>query len=159
MKSPLVATPPIYACAQDLEGRTLSAPADSSSHYQLLYFIKLLRLENVNVRTAEPNLIDELWQRGDIDAAFVWEPHLARLKQADTSAHVLISGGAVAECRCQPVCEMYGESRDRPETYCAPNRPRSAKAWRTNLRGPCVQAWEPVVHNSAGCFEGPLCVQ
>ena len=42
----------------------------------------------------QPNQIAAAWQRGDIDAAFVWDPALARIKQ---TGKVLITSGELSK--------------------------------------------------------------
>ena len=82
---------------QDLRGKTLACPAGSTSHYQLLYLIDQLKLKDlVTVRTAQPPELEELWRSGVIDGAFVWSPHLDRLRAA-FKTRTLVTGGAVAE--------------------------------------------------------------
>ena len=79
----------------DLIGMTLAAPAGSTSHYQLLYFLKILNLSNtVTVQTAQPSELAELWRAGEIDGAFVWAPHLHALRAA-FDAHTFITGSAI----------------------------------------------------------------
>ena len=59
--------------AKDFRGRTIATPPGSTSHYQLLYFLQLMNLANeVTVRLEVPSKLVELWQRGEIDGAFVW---------------------------------------------------------------------------------------
>ena len=82
---------------QDLHGKTLACPAGSTSHYQLLYLIDQLKLSDVvTVRTAQPSDLEDLWRTGVIDGAFVWSPHLDRLRAA-FETRTLVTGGAVAE--------------------------------------------------------------
>jgi taurine transport system substrate-binding protein len=42
----------------------------------------------------QPNQVAAAWERGDIDAAFVWDPALARIKQ---SGKVLITSGELSK--------------------------------------------------------------
>ena len=90
----------------DLIGRTIAAPAGSTSHYLLLYFLKILHLSNtVTVRTAQPSELAELWRSGEIDGAFVWAPHVHALRAAfDT--HTFTTGGALARLGAQ-TASMY----------------------------------------------------
>ena len=82
--------------AEDLTGRTIAAPAGSTSHYQLLFFIEFAKIPNVTVLLAQPADFSELWQKGQVDGVWVWEPWLQGLKQEFSSAHILTSGAAVA---------------------------------------------------------------
>ena len=87
---------PTIRTPSDLIGRTIAAPAGSTSHYQLLSFLHILHLSNrVTVRTAQPSELVELWRAGEIDGAFVWVPHLHSLRTSfDT--HTFITSGALS---------------------------------------------------------------
>ena len=68
---------------QDLIGKTIAVPFVSTSHYSLLTALKHWNVDQskvkvINLRASE---IAAAWQRGDIDAAFVWEPSLGRIKE------------------------------------------------------------------------------
>ena len=77
--------------------QTLACPAGSTSHYQLLYLIDQLKLRDVvTVRTAQPSELELLWRTGVIDGAFVWSPHLGRLRAA-FKTRTLVTGAAVAQ--------------------------------------------------------------
>ena len=80
----------------DLRGKTIAAPAGSTSQYQLQYFLQAVNLsDKVTVRTAQPSELAALWRAGTIDGCFVWAPHLQTLRAAfDT--HTLITGSALA---------------------------------------------------------------
>ena len=60
---------------EDFQGRTIAAPPGSTTHYQLLYFLHVMSLAStVTVKLAVPSMFIDLWQRGEIDGAFVWVP-------------------------------------------------------------------------------------
>ena len=81
---------------QDLHGKTLACPASSTSHYQLLYLIDQLKLRDVvTIWTAQPSELEDLWRTGVIDGAFVWSPHVDRLRAA-FKTRTLVTGSAVA---------------------------------------------------------------
>ncbi len=70
---------------KDLEGKTLAAPFGSTTHYLLL---KALADEGINpasmkILDLRPNDIALAWSRGDIDAAWFWEPALGRVLKDD----------------------------------------------------------------------------
>jgi taurine transport system substrate-binding protein len=69
-----------------LRGRKIATPFASTSHYSLL-----AALERAGVRPSDVELIDlqpqpilAAWQRGDIDAAYVWLPTLDELRTTGT---------------------------------------------------------------------------
>ncbi|MBJ6361813.1 ABC transporter substrate-binding protein [Paenibacillus sp. MAHUQ-46] len=64
-----------------LKGKKVAAPFGSTTHFSLLSALKEAGLEasDVKVLDLQPPDILAAWQRGDIDAAFVWQPTLAKL--------------------------------------------------------------------------------
>jgi len=81
-----------------LKGRTVATPFASTSHYSLL-----AALETAGLKTSDAELIDlqpqailAAWQRGDIDAAYVWLPTLDELRRTGvqlTSSKVIGTAG------------------------------------------------------------------
>ena len=76
----LVATPDITTIA-DLEGKTVATPFASTAHFSLLAALDDAGVDasTVNIIDAAPDDIYAAWTRGDIDAAYVWNPNLAKL--------------------------------------------------------------------------------
>ena len=60
----------------------------------------MLNLRNVTVRLAQPAELAKLWRAGDIDGAYVWEPHLSLLKVEFPAARTLIAGGLYSYDLC-----------------------------------------------------------
>jgi taurine transport system substrate-binding protein len=76
---------------QDLAGKTLAVPFVSTTHFHALFALEQFGLTGkVKVINLNPSDIPAAWERGDIDAAFIWDPALGRLKQ---SGHVLLTSG------------------------------------------------------------------
>jgi taurine transport system substrate-binding protein len=67
---------------KDLAGKKVATPFVSTSHYQLLVALKLAGVDpkSVNVLNLRPQEIAAAWERGDIDAAFIWDPVLTKIK-------------------------------------------------------------------------------
>jgi taurine transport system substrate-binding protein len=70
------------AVPADLPGKTIAVPFVTTCHYSLLaalehWGIDRTRVKIVNLRVSE---IPAAWARGDIDAAYVWDPALGRIK-------------------------------------------------------------------------------
>lgn len=65
----------------DLKGKKIAAPLASTTHYTLLAALKDAGVQEKDVKIvdAEPADIVAAWSRGDIDAAYVWNPSLAEL--------------------------------------------------------------------------------
>ncbi|RVU19164.1 taurine ABC transporter substrate-binding protein [Methylobacterium oryzihabitans] len=83
------------ASIKDLKGRTVAVPFVSTAHYQLTFALQEAGLgpKDVRVLNMRPPEIAAAWERGDIDAAFIWAPVLTGLKKTGT---VLASAGDFA---------------------------------------------------------------
>lgn len=80
----------------DLKGKRLAAAPVSTDHYQLL---SVLKQEGVAEKDAQVFAIPQPeivagWNRGDIDAAFVWDPALTEIKK---TGKVLLTSKQVAD--------------------------------------------------------------
>ena len=77
---------------QDLKGKKIGVPFVSTTHFHTLFALEQFGIDpkEVNLLNMQPNAIAAAWERGDIDAAFVWDPALGRIKG---SGKVLITSG------------------------------------------------------------------
>jgi taurine transport system substrate-binding protein len=66
---------------EDLKGKRVATPFASTAHYSLLAALQDAGIADgdVQVIDAEPDAIFASWERGDIDAAYVWNPNLAKM--------------------------------------------------------------------------------
>ncbi|MGN8117748.1 taurine ABC transporter substrate-binding protein [Labrys sp. 22185] len=67
---------------EDLKGKKVAVPFVSTSHFHLLVGMKQvwkLDPREVNILNLKPPQIVAAWQRGDIDAAYVWPPALSEI--------------------------------------------------------------------------------
>jgi taurine transport system substrate-binding protein len=80
-----------------LEGKKVAAPFGSTTHYALLTALSEggVDLNSMEIIDLEPDDIAAAWQRDDIDAAYVWNPALAKLKEQ--GGEVLLSSAELAE--------------------------------------------------------------
>ena len=80
---------------QDLKGKRIGVPFVSTTHFHLLFALEQFNIpaNQVRVVNMRPPEIAAAWERGDIDATFVWNPALSRVKQNGT---VLISSGTLS---------------------------------------------------------------
>ncbi|KPI02182.1 hypothetical protein OK074_5366 [Actinobacteria bacterium OK074] len=69
-----------------LKGRTIATPFASTSHYSLLAALAAAGLKTSEVKLVDlqPQPILAAWERGDIDAAYVWLPTLDELRTTGT---------------------------------------------------------------------------
>ncbi|HJV06591.1 MAG TPA: taurine ABC transporter substrate-binding protein [Chromobacteriaceae bacterium] len=81
---------------QDLIGKKVAVPFVSTTHYSLLAALKHWKVDasKVKILNLRPSEIAAAWQRGDIDAAYVWDPVLGKAK---ASGKVLVSSAQVAK--------------------------------------------------------------
>jgi taurine transport system substrate-binding protein len=68
----------------DLIGKKVATPFGSTSHFRLLGFLKTngLTQRQVTVLDLRPDALVAAWQRGDIDAAYVWAPAKSKILAA-----------------------------------------------------------------------------
>ena len=83
------------AAPEDLKGKRVGVPFVSTTHFHTLFALEHWGIspDEVELLNMQPNTIAAAWERGDIDAAFVWNPALGRIKD---SGEVLITSGELA---------------------------------------------------------------
>ena len=80
---------------QDLKGKRIGVPFVSTTHFHMLFALEQFGLsdKDVSLRNLQPPQIAAAWKRGDIDAAFVWDPALGEIKK---TGKVLITSGQLS---------------------------------------------------------------
>lgn len=80
----------------DLVGKKVAVPFVSTTHYSLLAGLKHegIDAKSVQILNLRPPEIAAAWERGDIDAAYVWDPSLGQIR---ASGAVIIDSSKVAE--------------------------------------------------------------
>ena len=83
------------AAPQDLKGKRIGVPFVSTTHFHLLFALEQFKVgaNEVRVLNMRPPEIAAAWERGDLDATFVWDPVLAKVKQ---NGRVLITSGLLS---------------------------------------------------------------
>jgi len=81
---------------KDLKGKKVATPFVSTSHYQLMAELKAegVDAKGVNVMNLRPPEIAAAWERGDIDAAFIWDPVLTKIKG---NGKVIATSGSIGK--------------------------------------------------------------
>ncbi len=79
----------------DLKGKRIGVPFVSTTHYHTLVALEQAKvnIKDVKIMNMRPPEVAAAWERGDIDATFIWDPVLAKLKQ---SGKVLVTSGKIA---------------------------------------------------------------
>jgi taurine transport system substrate-binding protein len=106
-----------------LVGKKVGTPFGSTAHYSLLAALELNGVDpkKVDIVDLQPPDILAAWQRGDIDAAYVWNPTLADLKKDGkiliTSADLAKQGKLTADLAV--VSKAFGLYNSDPQTAAA----------------------------------------
>lgn len=81
---------------KDLKGKKIGTPYTTTTHYSLLKALELNGMSEKDITLLDMQMPDiyAAWQRGDIDAAYAWEPTLSSLLKDGKS---LISSKDMAE--------------------------------------------------------------
>ena len=81
----------------DLVGKKVATPFGSTTHYSLLGALKVFQVEPAKVKILDMQPPDMLaaWQRGDLDAGYVWEPTLKKMVDAD--GEIVLTSRQMAE--------------------------------------------------------------
>ena len=80
----------------DLKGKKIGVPYVSTSHFHTLVALKNAGVNpaDVQILNLRPAEVAAAWSRGNIDAAYIWDPVLTKVKQ---NGRVLITSGEVAK--------------------------------------------------------------
>ena len=101
---------------KDLEGKTLAAPFGSTTHYLLLQALADEGIDPASMKILDlrPNDIAVAWSRGDIDAAWFWEPNLD--KTVKDGGNIFMTSGIMAS-RGYPTWDVGVVMNDFAEKY------------------------------------------
>ncbi len=82
---------------QDLIGKTVAVPFGSTTHYHLMVALRLEHMNpaEMNILYLEPRTMLAAWQKGEIDAGFIWEPTLT--KMLDSGGSVVLTSRQLTE--------------------------------------------------------------
>lgn len=78
----------------DLKGKRVAMPFGSTAHFHMLVALEDAKINPADVRLTNlrPQEIRAAWERGDIDATFIWDPVLAEAKK---NGKVIITSGQI----------------------------------------------------------------
>jgi taurine transport system substrate-binding protein len=90
---------------RDLKGKTVAAPFGSTTHYLLLQALKDDGVDPASMKILDlaPSDIAAAWLRGDLDAAWFWEPNLD--KAVKNGGHIFMTSG-IMEKRGYPTWDI-----------------------------------------------------
>ncbi|MBN3818448.1 ABC transporter substrate-binding protein, partial [Paraburkholderia sp. Se-20369] len=101
-----------------LKGKKIGVPFVSTSHFHTLVALQAAGVNpnDVKIVNLRPPEVAAAWTRGDIDATYIWDPVLAKVKQSGT---VLTTSGQVAKQSGKATFDGFVVSRkfarDNPE--------------------------------------------
>lgn len=80
----------------DLKGKKIALPFASTTHFHLLVALERagIKANEVQILNLRPPEALAAWQRGDIDATFIWNPVLQQVKEG---GNVLLTSGQIAK--------------------------------------------------------------
>ncbi len=80
----------------DLKGKSIAVPFASTAHYSLIKALEDAGLseKDVTMYDMQPAEINAAWSRGDIDAAYVWEPTLSGLL---SDGKIIVTSGDISD--------------------------------------------------------------
>jgi taurine transport system substrate-binding protein len=93
VESMVVRTSKNIKSLKDLKGKTVAVPFGSTTHYLLLQALKDDDVDPSSMKILDlaPNDIAAAWVRGDLDAAWFWEPNLD--KAVKNGGHIFMTSG------------------------------------------------------------------
>lgn len=99
-----------------LKGKRLGVPFVSTSHFHALLALKQAGLSSsdVKVLNMRPAEIASAWERGDIDAAYIWNPVLSKAEQ---SGKVVTTSGKIAAQTGYATFDGFVVNRDWAEAH------------------------------------------
>ena len=80
---------------RDLKGKRIGVPFVSTTHFHLMFALEQFGFKSADVQVLNmrPPEIAAAWERGDLDATFIWDPVLAKVKK---NGKVLIASGLLS---------------------------------------------------------------
>ena len=96
---------------EELKGKRLATPFASTGHFHAMVAIEMAKLKAADVRmlNMRPPEIAAAWDRGDIDATYIWDPALAKVK---ANGKVLITSGEITAKTGKATFDGYAVNRD-----------------------------------------------
>lgn len=94
----------------DLAGQTVAVPFASTAHYSLLAALERegMTAADIDLINLSPDAMLAAWERGEIDAAWVWAPTLPLLTE---TGQVILSAADTAEAGA-PTFDLAGATRE-----------------------------------------------
>ena len=85
----------------DLKGKKIAMPFNSTTHFHTMVALEQAKMNpaDVQILNMRPPEVRAAWQRGDIQATFIWDPVLAEVKK---DGKVIITSGQIRPTPARP---------------------------------------------------------
>ena len=95
----------------DLKGKKIAMPFNSTTHFHTMVALEQAKINpaDVQILNMRPPEVRAAWQRGDIDATFIWDPVLAEAKKDGT---VILTSGKISADTGKATFDGYVANRD-----------------------------------------------
>ncbi len=95
----------------DLKGKRIAVPFNSTTHFHTMVALDQAKVNaaDVKILNMRPPEVRAAWQRGDIDATFIWDPVLAEAKKDGT---VVITSGQITASTGKATFDGYVANKD-----------------------------------------------
>ena len=95
----------------DLKGKRVAMPFNSTTHFHIMVALDQAKINpaDVKILNMRPPEVRAAWQRGDIDATFIWDPVLAEAKKDGT---VIMTSGQITAATGKATFDGYVANKD-----------------------------------------------
>lgn len=95
----------------DLKGKKVAMPFNSTTHFHMMVALEQAKMNpaDVQILNMRPPEVRAAWQRGDIDATFIWDPVLAEAKKDGV---VITTSGKISADTGKATFDGYVANRD-----------------------------------------------
>ncbi|MEO7256083.1 MAG: taurine ABC transporter substrate-binding protein [Casimicrobium sp.] len=95
----------------DLKGKRIAMPFNSTTHFHTMVALEQAKVNpaDVKILNMRPPEVRAAWQRGDIDATFIWDPVLAEVKK---DGAVVITSGQITASTGKATFDGYVANKD-----------------------------------------------
>jgi taurine transport system substrate-binding protein len=99
----------------DLKGKKIAVPFNSTTHFHTMVALEQAKVNpaDVQILNMRPPEVRAAWQRGDIQATFIWDPVLAEVKK---DGKVIISSGKISADTGKATFDGYIVNKDWAKT-------------------------------------------
>ncbi|MBA3777161.1 MAG: taurine ABC transporter substrate-binding protein, partial [Betaproteobacteria bacterium] len=95
----------------DLKGKKIAMPFNSTTHFHTMVALEQAKVNpaDVQILNMRPPEVRAAWQRGDIQATFMWDPVLAEAKK---DGKVIITSGQISQQTGKATFDGYVVNKD-----------------------------------------------